>query len=218
MRIPNNWNQVTLERWAALMETIGETPETERDIVDRSIRRVMLITGCSPEEARKFPLNEVQKVDKLLNTELPNQLKKRFTLNGITYKVVTRLHKLPSGEVKELAADASIMKTGPVLAALNTKGDFDKWHQAIFNVCKPVKRNALGRWKEYEFEAFEIKDRIEDFKQLTLDIANPIAVFFSLLSKEYYNYTLDFLANQQLKMQQMLKQSEKELADVGVGM
>jgi hypothetical protein len=223
--VPENWNSVPLEAWARLNKTIGEKPEDLVGRVRLGNKRVAALFNIDIEEAKKLPMELGQQIAHLMAQDMPTKLYKRFKLNGIKYGVITKAHKLPSGETELLVADARILKTKEVIPALNTKGNPDYWHQALFNVCKPLKRKwykLLGipfyyKWEPYEFESFEIRDRIEDFKQLPLGIANPIAVFFSRLSKEYYNYTLDYLAKEQETMQKMLKKSEEDLRHVGDG-
>ena len=166
VKIPKRWEDVPLENWVALQDTAKEEPKTEYDIVGLQIRRVMLICNCSLEEARGISLEQTQAVTKLIKTPLPTILIKRFKLNGIRYKVETRLHKLPSGKIQELAADARILNAQQLSAAAGTKGKPDRWHQTIMSVCRPLKRKWLFFWVPYDFEAYEIQDRLEDFHHL----------------------------------------------------
>ena len=55
-------------------------------------------------------------------------------------------------------------------------------HLTMFNLAKPIKATWLG-WKQFDFENHEVSERLEEFKQMPISVAYPIAVFFLSLSK-----------------------------------
>lgn len=215
--IPANWNNITIETWAALMATIEEKPETTQEIIGHKRRQLMLLTGCEAEKAKAFPLIDLHKVTTLLGTPMPMKLFKKFKLNGIRYRVETRLNRLPNGRVETIAADARILNANQLISAVSTKAKPDRWHQAIFNVCIPYKRTWWLFTKDFEFEDWEVENRIEDFKQLPMETANPIAVFFSSLSKAYLKGMEDYLTEKTMMIQTKLKESLEDLEIDTVG-
>jgi hypothetical protein len=212
--IPKNWDGVPIERWVKFMSLQDEEASTPHEIIVLQRKKVMAITGCTEEEARALKLSELQKITRLLTKPMNKMLIKRFKLNGFTYEVITRFHKLPSGKVEQLAADARILSTAQVTSALNTKGDLNRIHQVIFNVCRPVKWRWF-KYRPYEFEPHEIEDRIKDFKQLPMGIAYPIQFFFTNLSRAYSDYTLDFLTQKAKQVRSQLSEAVSQIDSDG---
>jgi len=146
----------------------------------------------------------------LINTPKPQVGRKRFKLNGIRYRF-----KLLSGP-----------RTGGEYAALMNAakgGQLNNLHHIMFLISEPIKLGFIKKFpfigfKPYEFEAVDVPDRIQDFKQLTLDIANPAAVFFSRLSKELTNLFLDYSTDQLKEMSENMKKLEADLNEYTDGL
>jgi len=219
--IPDRWEEVTLENYVGLLEVEKMPKETTEESLLYSKSKLMLLADCSAEEANKMPLSEAAKVANLARKPLPSVLIKTFELNGIVYKVQTKPHRLPSGIVEEVSADASIMNTGKAVAAINTNGDPKHWHRIIFLLCEPQKpKKFLGityGYESYEFEPHEIPSRIEDFKKLSVGIAHPIAVFFCRVSREYLNHIQTSLITQLQQMEKVMQKSVEALQENGDG-
>lgn len=206
--IPNNWDKVTLEGFAAFHRSLKEEPKTANESYGLMIKQIMYLTNCEPEEAEKATLEDFQKVKRLTKMEKPQRLIHGFKLNGIQYRF-----KLLSGT-----------RTGGELTAINNvskRGVIDNLHQIMFLISEPIKFGFRKKfpfigWKSYDFDNVDVPDRINDFKQLTLDVANPAAVFFSKVRSELQplleNYLIQIMKDQQKEMKE-LEQSLKEHTD-----
>ena len=65
-----------------------------------------------------------------------------------------------------------------------------------------------------EFEAKDVADRINDFKQMTLGVANPAAVFFSEVRKELHSLLENFLLKEMGTLTEKMKEQEAILNDL----
>lgn len=192
--IPENWDNVTLEGYAAFQRSLKEEPDTTAGTVELSIKRAMYITGCELDEAEAMTIDDYSNITKLIKAPMPQVLQKRFKLNGINYRF-----KLLSGT-----------RTGGELAAINNvakRGVIDNLHQIMFLISEPIKWTITG-WKPYEFEAKDVADRINDFKQMTLGVANPAAVFFSEVRKELHSLLENFLLKEMGTLTEQMKEQE----------
>ena len=221
MIVPKNWNNISIETWAAiegtkdrLKEFKDQKPEDAAERMRLRREQFMLITRCDVEQAKNYSLDDINKIEVLLKTPMPNKLIRRFKLNGTRYKVETRLNRLPNGRIETIVADAKILNANQLISAVSTKAQPERWHQAIFNVCTPYKRVLYFFRKKVEFEAWEVEARIEEFKRLTMGVSNPIAVFFSLLLKAYYESMEDSLNKQMTKMKTEVENTEADLRNV----
>ncbi len=206
--IPENWNNVTLEGFAAFNRSLKQEPSNDKESIELMIKQVMYITDCEPEQAEKATINDFKKLKKLINAPKPQRLIKKFKLNGIRYRL-----KLLSGT-----------RTGGELTAINNvskRGVINNLHQIMFLISEPIKFGFKKQfpfigWYPYEFEQVDISDRIRDFKKMTLKVANPAAVFFSKVRDELQplltNYLIEVMENQQKEMKE-LEQALKSHTD-----
>ncbi len=199
--VPDNWNKVTLEGYAAFMRSLKEEPETAEEKYNLMIKQVMYLTNCEPEEAESATVEDFSKIKRLIKTPKPELLHKEFELNSIRYRF-----KLLSGT-----------RTGGELTAINNvqkRGVIDNLHQIMFLISEPLKRKRFGLgWEPYEFDNVEIPERINDFKQLTLEVANPAAVFFSRVRNELQDLLENYLLDEMDKQMKELKELEADLKE-----
>lgn len=201
--VPENWDKVTLEGFAAFNRSLKEEPETAQEKYDLMIKQVMYLTNCEPEEAEKATIEDFGKVKRLIKTPKPQLLHKTFELNGIKYRF-----KLLSGT-----------RTGGELTAINNvskRGVIDNLHQIMFLISEPIKFGFKKQfpfigWKSYQFDNVEVADRINDFKQMTLEVANPAAVFFSKVRKELFDLLENYLIEEMKNQTEQMKELEADL-------
>lgn len=164
------WDNVTIEQFAELQKTLNQKHDNPVDKLNQWILQVSIITGKDLEEVEKMTIEELKPIEKLLITPIPTKLHKRFHINGIAYKFITNPNELTGGQYMSIM---EYVKDDP----------FKRLNEIMFCLARPIKLTLKG-WKEYDFEAHEIADRMEDFKKMPISIANPIAVFFCRLSKD----------------------------------
>jgi len=199
-----DWNKITIEQFVKTQAIINQEPEDELDLHAQKKLVAEIITRKSIEEIENMLMSDIDNIYlECLTPSLPQKIVKRFKLNGVKYEFDLEATDLTSGRYM------SIMES--------IKGNpLDNLHSVLFNIAHPIKRNALGVFKRYNFEANEVHKRIEDFKQMPIFIANPIAVFFCNLSKALTDVSVD---SSLAKLNLMKREMEELTADLvdGVG-
>lgn len=212
--LPKNWDDITLEQYVAVYKTLSEEPKGEDGDWNLLIKRVCLLTNKEPGWVDdNLTLNDLQKMQEFLKSELPTKLITDFRFNGRRYKVITNPTLLKRSAYKRIldgikekinggdlsAVDATKMDFDGYMSSMNTIRNKDKvldnLHWTIFQVCHEVD----WRGNVIEVPLGEIPERIEAFKQLPLKIANPISVFFWNLSKHLTNDMIKYSTEQMNK-------------------
>jgi len=199
-----DWSKITIEQFVKTQAIINQEPVDELDLHAQKKLITEIITGKSIEEIENMLMSDIDNIYlECLTPSLPQKIVKRFKLNGVKYEFDLEATDLTSGRYM------SIMES--------IKGNpLDNLHSVLFNIAHPIKRNALGVFKRYNFEANEVHKRIEDFKQMPIFIANPIAVFFCNLSRALTDVSVD---SSLAKLNLMKREMEELTADLvdGVG-
>jgi len=213
--IPKTWHSVPLQRYVDLMQGLADEDEND-NIWSNQIRRAVLLTGLSVKEAKKLPPSSAKQIADLLKTELPKALiVKKFHIGGHWYRVITKPHRLSTGQLEKRIADARTMPTKRVIGGIMTKAKEEKWHQALFSCCEPIKRKRfLGipiGWKVEELEDWEVEERVKAFKMLPMGIAYPIVVFFLTLSNRLSSHIDTYLIKE---IQKIKEQLDSELLEI----
>ena len=199
-KIPRSWKEVTLQQYIELETLPKYDTKNEEEILNRKIVEAHILTGLSVEEIDKMPFGELYEIKNLLDSNKPYRLRKSFKHNGIRYKVELNPLKLESDR---FLAVLNLSKLDPV----------KKTPQILLNICRPYKRTLFGR-KYYDFEPEEFEKRIQDFRNLKMNIVNPILVFFCNLSEllliTIQGYSDKVMTEQQMKLEEIRKELLKE--------
>lgn len=196
--LPNNWDDVTIEQYVAVMNTLSEEPKGEDGHEKLLIKRIALLTNNDPVWIEdNLTINDLIKMELLLSVPLPQKLVTHFRFNGKRYVV---------------DIDPTKYKAGRYMSAMNQFRDdrIDNMHRIIFQVCRET--NWIG--KDVEVDLNVIRETIEGFKQLPLKIAAPIRFFFARMSE---NLTLDiqeYLTNKIKNQTKMLQTEIDSLSDL----
>jgi len=197
--IPKNWKEVTIELFTKLYPTFKTEEMTDTEIVDNKIKQLSYIKGISLEDAEMCTVSEGNKVKELLALPIPTKIVKLFKLNGITYRFNISSNDLNAGGYIGVM---NAIKEDPI----------KNMHVTMFNLATPVKYSWWrAKWVGYDFNPSEVGDRLEEFKQLPISIAYPIAVFFLTLSKVLTPVTQDYLSQSLEIMKKSLKETEEDL-------
>lgn len=197
--IPKNWKDVNIELYSKLYPTFKTKGMTDTEIIDNKIKQLSLIKGISLEDAEKCTTLEANRIKELLELPLPTKIVKYFKLNGVTYR---------------FNINANELEAGGYIGVMNAIKDdpIKNLHVSLFNLATPVKYKWYrAKWVAYEFEPSEVEDRMNDFKQLPMSIANPIAVFFSTLSKVLTPVTQDYLSQSLKILKTSLDETKEDL-------
>lgn len=200
-KIPKSWREVTLGQYVELESLPDYDKEDEQEILKRKITEAHILTGLSVEEIDKLPFGEMFAIKDLLNSKKPEKLRRKFKLNGVRYHVQINPMKLDSDKFLSIL---NLTRNDPIKRS----------PQIILNICKPYKRRFFFFKKYYSFDPGEYIARIDDFKDLTMDTANPILVFFCFLFDELLNHTQEYSEKQLKRMNKRMERIGEELKAV----
>lgn len=188
--LPKNWNDITIEQYVAVYKTLEEEPKDAEAQLNLLIKRTCLLTFKEPEWVEdNLTMNDLAKMQDFLKSELPTKLITDFRFKGRRYKA----------DIDPTKYDA-----GRYMSVMNQLKDskIDNLHKVIFLICREV--DWKGKTIEVPIE--ELGQRIEDFKELPLKIANPLSVFFYSLSdnltKDILEYSTELMKKAQEKIQE----------------
>lgn len=196
------WNDITVEQYSKLYPTLKTEGLSDLELVDNTILQMSIIKRITIDQAQYTTTKEVKEIQDFLRSPLPTKIHRFWKSNGVRY---------------EFNIHADRIKAGGYIGIMNGVKDdpIKSLHLNLFNMCKPVKLGLRG-WKPYEFKQYEVTERIEEFKQMPISVAYPIAVFFLNLSKHLTKSTPDYLSEQMKKMTNKLDEIKADLTN-GVG-
>ena len=191
--VPNNWDNVTIDQYVAIKKTEAIIPKDKLEEHDLRVQRACILTDLDLDVINAWSFEELLKVDKLMETDLPTRVIKRFKVNGNRYRFKENPKKYSGGEY------SAIMNACK-------DGGLNNLHRLCYLISQP--KNVLGFNKKVA-DPEDIEKRIEDFKQLPLKVANPMAVFFWTLSEVLTDAILDYSTK---KMMKITEQVQKEIS------
>lgn len=211
--IPKNWDEVSVDLFVKLYPTFKTGEMTDMEIIDNKVKQLSLIKGISLEQAELCTTSEANKVKLLLDTPLPTKIVKYFSLPRYKTNLETG-EKVSDGKTTyRFNIDANELNSSGYVGIMNAikEDPIKNMHATLFNLATPV--YSLWRLKSYEFSNAEVGDRMEEFKQMPISIAYPIAVFFLNLSKALIPVTEDYLMESLMKMEKELEETKADLLD-----
>lgn len=192
--IPTNWNNITTDQFMRFDKAQNEEPQTSIERVDLMVKKASILTGLDELDVMKLDLGELSKVDALASTPIPQKIYETFKLGDVNYEVITNPKKLNAyrySGVMEAAKDNNLI-------------------QSLYFLSRPFKIKGLKR-EYFEFEPYEVPDRINDFKNLPITISYPIAAFFLKMLNECTDYFQKYSIE---KMKEIQKEVDKSKADM----
>ena len=200
MKIPAGWEELTINQF---QELLPSKMEGMNDI-SKTIHEITTLTGLSYDEVRTYTnkeVNEVRIKTKWLSEERPNVLKNRYKIKGQWYRFEVNANNVNLDQYAYSMNTLQDLKENPETVESNL-------HLLLANVSRPIKRNWLGKW--VDVKEYDLLKMSEIFKHnMTMDIANPIIVFFCTLSKNLTKVTSDYLTSKVEKMEK----AQKDLSD-----
>ncbi len=101
MRLPKNWNQITVERFQECYFILGKDPT-----IDSWILVLSVLSGKSKDYIESLPIRElklaIHRLQFLLNPELNEKVNKYVSINGRVFKAAYLASELQTNEVADL--------------------------------------------------------------------------------------------------------------------
>lgn len=192
MKIPKGWHQITIHQFQELLPSKMDKHEG----VAKTIHQLHILTEEPKEKLWRLTNSQLQEIKKqlaFLSTERPNHLKTKYKINGQRYKF----------EVNALNTTAqeyiSVME---VLKGLNANPETveQNLHSLLALVSRPIKWNGKVR------DDYQVTEMAKQFEHhMTMDIANPIIVFFCNLSKHLTKVTNDYSMQKVIQAEEAVK-------------
>ncbi len=211
-RLPQGWDEVYIGQYADLSLIQASVP----DIIDRTLQRLSVLTGQSPEFFEKMKLEDLMKLvrktaflDTIAELE-SDSIEPTVNVDGQVFEVCLQAQKLSAGQlmtIKHFMRDIEGDETE------RTQRVFEVLHHLLAVVCMPCKRRRilgipLG-WKRGEYDGERHAEIAELFKhRMSMAQAYPIVVFFWKVSRSWMDSILDY---GERKMKEMETMMEKEL-------
>ena len=203
VRIPTDWNDITLETYLKYRKTLDlykDDDEDELDMIDKSIIISLdILCGVAPNFASQMPIEMLQHVMDSLNkfmSETKFDLQRIITIDGIEYGFEPNLSNMSYG------AYLDISKYDKITIDTN-------WQKIMAILYRPILSKTGKLYDIKEYTGME-DDTI--FLKTTMDINFGCIGFFLHLSKDLALYTLKSLKEGQemnLLLQSIMERSGK---------
>lgn len=199
--IPKNWNNITTEQFMRFDKAQKEEPQTSLEKIDLMVKKACILTGMDELDVMNMNLSELSKVDVLASTPIPQKIYETFKLGDINYEVIKKPNKLNAYRY------AGVMEASKK----------NNLYEVLYFISRPFHLKGLKR-EYFEFEAWEVPERINDFKNLPITISHPIAAFFLRMSNECTNFLQGYSIEKMREMRKMLEEAKTDIQGLTDGL
>jgi hypothetical protein len=195
MKQPKNWSDITIRKYIERVK-LSRKSGSELETIEQMIKLAAVTFECSEEEAADIGLDKLNQVNQLFKSEKPTKIVKEIRLNGQHFEFELNPNKLTASQY------AGVMEA--------TKDIDINLHLFLFHLARPYNYSWF-RKKYIKLEDYQTIELIDQFKDIPMSVANPIAVFFFNLSMELTK-NLEAYSDQKLKeMNKLLDRTKTDL-------
>jgi hypothetical protein len=205
VRIPTNWNDITLETYLKYRKTLDlykDDDEDDIDMIDRSIIIALdILCGVAPNFASQMPIEMLQHVMDSLNNFMSKtefDLQRIITIDGIEYGFEPNLSNMAYGAYLDIAKYDKITID-------------NNWTKIMSILYRPIVSKS---GKLYEIKEYNTLEDDTIFLKTTMDINFGCMFFFINLSRDLALYTLKSLkegGEMNLLLQSIMEKSGKDI-------
>jgi hypothetical protein len=159
--------------------------------------------NVAEEEAANIGLDKLNQVNQLFKSDKPTKIVKEIRLNGQHFEFELNPNKLTASQY------AGVMEA--------TKDIDINLHLFLFHLARPYNYSWF-RKKYIKLEDHQTIELIDQFKDIPMSVANPIAVFFFNLSIEFTRILNDYSDQKLKEMNKILDQTKTDLLKDTVGL
>jgi hypothetical protein len=202
MKQPKNWSDITIRKYIERVK-LSRKSGSELETIEQMIKLAAVTFECSEEEAADIGLDKLNQVNQLFKSEKPTKIVKEIRLNGQHFEFELNPNKLTASQY------AGVMEA--------TKDIDINLHLFLFHLARPYNYSWF-RKKYIKLEDHQTIELIDQFKDIPMSVANPIAVFFFALSTEFTRILNDYSDQKLKEMNKILDQTKTDLLKDTVGL
>lgn len=195
MKQPKNWSDITIRKYIERVK-LSRRSGSELETIDQMIKLAAVTFECSEDEAANIGLDKLNQVNQLFRSEKPTKIVKEIRLNGQHFEFELNPNKLTASQY------AGVMEA--------TKDIDLNLHLFLFHLARPYNYSWF-RKKYIKLEDHQTIQLIDQFKDIPMSVANPIAVFFFNLSIEFTKILNDYSDQKMKEMNKILDQTKTDL-------
>jgi hypothetical protein len=202
MKQPKNWSDITIRKYIERVK-LSRKSGSELETIEQMIKLAAVTFECSEEEAANIGIDKLNQVNQLFKSEKPTKIVKEIRLNGQHFEFELNPNKLTASQY------AGVMEA--------TKDIDINLHLFLFHLARPYNYSWF-RKKYIKLEDHQTIELIDQFKDIPMSVANPIAVFFFNLSTEFTRILNDYSDQKLKEMNKILDQTKTDLLKDTVGL
>jgi hypothetical protein len=202
MKQPKNWSDITIRKYIERVK-LSRKSGSELETIEQMIKLAAVTFECSEEEAANIGLDKLNQVNQLFKSDKPTKIVKEIRLNGQHFEFELNPNKLTASQY------AGVMEA--------TKDIDINLHLFLFHLARPYNYSWF-RKKYIKLEDHQTIELIDQFKDIPMSVANPIAVFFFNLSIEFTRILNDYSDQKLKEMNKILDQTKTDLLKDTVGL
>jgi hypothetical protein len=202
MKQPKNWSDITIRKYIERVK-LSRKSGSELETIEQMIKLAAVTFECSEEEAANIGLDKLNQVNQLFKSEKPTKIVKEIRLNGQHFEFELNPNKLTASQY------AGVMEA--------TKDIDINLHLFLFHLARPYNYSWFKK-KYIKLEDHQTIELIDQFKDIPMSVANPIAVFFFNLSIEFTRILNDYSDQKLKEMNKILDQTKTDLLKDTVGL
>jgi hypothetical protein len=195
MKQPKNWSDITIRKYIERVK-LSRKSGSELETIEQMIKLAAVTFECSEEEAANIGLDKLNQVNQLFKSDKPTKIVKEIRLNGQHFEFELNPNKLTASQY------AGVMEA--------TKDIDINLHLFLFHLARPYNYSWF-RKKYIKLEDHQTIELIDQFKDIPMSVANPIAVFFFNLSTEFTRILNDYSDQKLKEMNKILDQTKTDL-------
>ena len=201
MKQPKNWSDITIRKYIERVK-LSRKSGSELETIEQMIKLAAVTFECSEEEAANIGLDKLNQVNQLFKSDKPTKIVKEIRLNGQHFEFELNPNKLTASQY------AGVMEA--------TKDIDINLHLFLFHLARPYNYSWF-RKKYIKLEDYQTIELIDQFKDIPMSVANPIAVFFFNLSTEFTRILNDYSDQKLKEMNKILDKTKTDLLKDTVG-
>ena len=202
MKQPKNWSDITIRKYIERVK-LSRKSGSELETIEQMIKLAAVTFECSEDEAANIGIDKLNEVNQLFKSEKPTKIVKEIRLNGQHFEFELNPNKLTASQY------AGVMEA--------TKDIDINLHLFLFHLARPYNYSWF-RKKYIKLEDYQTIELIDQFKDIPMSVANPIAVFFFNLSTEFTRILNDYSDQKLKEMNKILDQTKTDLLSVTDGL